>query len=139
MGVEAFNYCDYLKSVSLNEGLEKLGEKEIINSEKVEGEVFSDTAIKSIRLPSTLKRVEARMFESCQNLKRVEIPSGVEYIGTECFMDSGIKKITLPDTLKKIGKDAFDDCPSLRTVWVEEGCTLNIRKYVGDGVEVRHK
>ena len=60
--------------MQLNEGLEKLGES-----------VFESNAIENIRLPSTLKKIEAMTFAGCQNLNRVEIPNGIEYIGRKCF------------------------------------------------------
>ena len=93
--------------MQLNEGLEKLGRY-----------AFHYSGIESIRLPSTLKRLETNTFENCKNLKRIEIPNGVEYIGKECFEGSGIEEITLPSTLKEIGEDTFDCCFDLRTVWV---------------------
>lgn len=63
----------------------------------------------------------------------------MEHIGKECFEGSGIEEITLPSTLKEIGEDTFDCCFDLRTVWVGKDCTLDVRKYVEDGVEVRRK
>ena len=123
VGTKAFYECGALKNVQLNEGLEKLGAKEeVCDKLESEGEVFYGTAIESIRIPSTVKRVEAGTFKCCYYLINIEIPDGVEYIGRECFWDSGIEEITLPGTLKEIGEDAFEDCEKLKTVWVEEGC-----------------
>ena len=65
----------------MNEGLEKLGERTFVEREKLEGRVFSNSAIESIRFPSTLKRIEARTLYNCMKLKSVEIADGVEYIG----------------------------------------------------------
>ena len=104
--------------MELNEGLEKLGES-----------TFSWSAIETIKLPSTLKRIEVETFRSCNNLKSIEIPNGVEHIGRECFCYSRIKEITLPCTLREIGYDALNRCFRLNTVWVEEGCTLDIRAH----------
>ena len=58
IGVKAFDSCKQLKNVQLNEGLEKLGEKIVINGKEVEGDHFADSAVKRIKLPSTLKRIE---------------------------------------------------------------------------------
>lgn len=91
----------------LNEGLERLGAKEIIGKYEYEGDVFCETAIEFIALPSTLKRIEAKTFANCKNLKCVEIPNGVEYLGKECFSGSGTKEITLPETLREICAGAF--------------------------------
>ena len=65
----------------LNEGLEKLGAKEVIGGNQCEGGVFARCAMESIVVPSTLKRIEASTFCSCTSLKRIEIQSGVERIG----------------------------------------------------------
>ena len=65
--------------MQLNEGLETLGYS-----------AFEYSAIESIRFPSTLKRIENGMFENCENLKSVEIPEGVDYIGYRCFESSAI-------------------------------------------------
>ena len=83
----------------MNERLERLGEK-----------AFSGSAIRSIRLPPTLKRIETEMFSWCENLKSVEIPSGVKYVGKNFFKNSQREEITLPGTLREIDKDAFKDC-----------------------------
>ena len=87
---EAFYRCEYLRSVQLNEGLQKLGAKEVVNGRECEGEVFLGSALESIRLPSTLKRIEYRTFSCCENLRSIDIPSGVECIGEKCFTDSRI-------------------------------------------------
>lgn len=62
VGAHAFYECWQLRSVRLNKGLAKLGEKETVNGTEHEGEVFSGSAVEGIRLPSTLKRITARAF-----------------------------------------------------------------------------
>ena len=117
--------------MQLNEGLEELGEKEVISGDEWKGAVFAWSAIETITLPSTLKRLEYQTFWYCKNLKRIEIPNGIEYIGEECFRDSGIEEITLPGTLREIGEKAFRDCKNLRTVYTQEGCAVDVGKQVG--------
>ena len=51
IGARAFYYCKQLKNVQLNEGLEKLGSN-----------AFTWSAITSVRIPSTLKRIENETF-----------------------------------------------------------------------------
>ena len=112
----------------MNEELENLG-----NS------AFRCCDIESIRLPLTLRSIGDAALEYCRNLKYVKIPRGVEYIGNACFRLGGLEEITLPSTLKRMGAYVFSDSFYLRTVWVEEGCALDVRKYVKNFVEVRHK
>ena len=71
--------------MQLNEGLEKLGAKVIVDGMDCEGGVFRETAIENIRLPSTLKRLEANTFSGCKSLELAEISEGVEQIGRQCF------------------------------------------------------
>lgn len=97
---------------------------------------FKHSTIENIKLPSTLKRIEAETFYNCRNLKSVEIPGGVEYIGRECFCGSGIEEVVLPDTLRATGDGIFNRCSSLKTVWAEEDCTLDVKKYVDDNVVI---
>lgn len=112
----------------MNKGLNELGES-----------AFDHCAIESILLPSKLKRIESWAFYKCDDLTCVEIPNGAEFIGRECFKFSGIEEITLPNTLKEMDENVFSDCKGLRTIWVEDGCTLDIRKYVSNSVKVYQK
>ena len=123
----------------MNDGLEKLGAEETIDGKQYGGGVFVESAIESIRLPPTLKRLGPGTFSDCKNLKRIEIPHGIECIRSSCFYDSGVEEIMLPATLREISKSTFTDCRKLKTVWVEEGCAVDVKQYVGDKVEVRPK
>ena len=80
----AFFGCKELRTVVLNEGLETLGcsgkdEKEL------RGMVFAGSGIESIRIPSTLKVIEAVTFCGCMSLKSVEFSEGLEKIGVGAF------------------------------------------------------
>lgn len=136
IGTHAFYDCRLLKSVRLNKGLEKLGEKELVGEQEYEGKVFAYSAIRDIRLPTTLKKIEERMFLGCKNLKSVEISNGVERVGKECFFESGTKEIMFPSTLKEIDDNTLDCCFGLTVVWVEQGCVVDIRKYVSKNVAI---
>ena len=103
------------------------------------GRAFYGSAVESIRLPFMLERIETETFGHCKNLRVIEVPFGVEYIGEACFKNSGIEEITLPGTLEEMAEDAFADCKKLKTVRVEEGCRLDVRKYVGKSVDVWYK
>ena len=74
----------------------------VIGGQEYEGEVFYGSAIESVRIPSTLKQVEARTFSYCNRLANVEISHGVEHIGEKCFYGSLIREISLPSTLGEV-------------------------------------
>ena len=53
--------------------------------------VFQESAVESVTLPSTLKRIEYGAFQDCKNLKHITLPNGLEKIGMRCFYESGIE------------------------------------------------
>ena len=103
VGVGAFKECGQLENAQLNEGLEKLGEKELANGNLLAGQVFAGSMIRGIKLPSTLKKIEAETFWLCKRLTSVEIPKGVEQVGGGCFRGSCVENAVLLNTLREIG------------------------------------
>ena len=87
----AFNNCQVLKRVILNEGLEVLGTNERPDDEQWYYGIFQGSAVESVSLPSTLKRIEYSAFRNCKHLKSVALPKGLEKIGEGCFCESGIE------------------------------------------------
>ena len=61
-----------LMSAILNEGVEVLGEYEILGCDGV----FSNTRLTSITLPSTLRVLGRKTFEGCENLREVVFEEG---------------------------------------------------------------
>ena len=85
---------------------------------------FKCSAIKLIKLPSTLKRLEEGTFNVCKYLISVEIPNGVEYIGRRCFQKSGVEEIVFPASMKEVGSMAFYLCEQLKRVQLNEGLQI---------------
>ena len=86
-----------------------MGAYEVIGKNKFVGKVFLNSALESIRLPSTLKGIEYSTFENCKNLKSVWLPDKLERIGKQCFRGSGLEEIMIPKGVKSIGDSAFKD------------------------------
>lgn len=116
-----------LKSVVLNEGLERLGELEGNDQNKPEG-MFGNTKIKRITLPSTLQILGDNAFCQCAELKCVNFRNGskLETIGRHCFSESGIETVTLPKTLKTVSASAFERCENLMVAQVEDSCEISL-------------
>ena len=49
-------------------------------------------------------------FDYNKNIKKIVIPSSVNYIGEYAFNDSFLEKVTIENGVKEIGAHAFDDC-----------------------------
>lgn len=46
---------------------------------------FGYSSLEHIELPFTLKEIEYGAFENCKNLKNINLPDRLEYIGKRCF------------------------------------------------------
>lgn len=77
----AFFMCKALKAIALNEGLEMLDTDVAGENGKVRFGVFQDSALESVKVPSTVKKIGASAFSRCKNLKRVKFEEGIESLG----------------------------------------------------------
>ena len=94
-----------MKTVVLNEGLVL-----------IKAEAFADSAVKSVTLPKTLKKIGAEAFRGCENLKTIQLPECLDEISAKCFQSSGLKEITIPKDILVIRKEAFYFCKQLKKV-----------------------
>ena len=142
----AFYRCEQLRCAELNEGLEVIGERWCDGGKELDGMVFAESGIESIRVPSTVTEIRSCVFARCSRLKRVEFAEGLEALGgcendsDQCgwlFKGSGVQEVVLPSTLRQMSPDIFKGCDSLRVVRVARGCPLDVRKFVGSRVKVR--
>lgn len=65
VGACAFAKCEQLRRILLNEGLEKLGPEETVNGNRYEGNVFAESAVERVQMPSTLVEIPERTFDEC--------------------------------------------------------------------------
>ena len=108
-------YDEFIDGLEISNGITVLNEG-----------AFKGLSFRKILFSSTLKRIEARAFADCDNLQKLVIPEGVEYVG----------------------KGAFEDCDSLTHVYIyskniviDEGAfpdSLNLKSvyFYGDSIEV---
>lgn len=116
----------HLKSVILNEGLERLGQFED-GEFYLCGGVFGQTQLQNIMLPSTLRVLGDYVFDQCYELEHVTFREGnrLEELGAMCFSSDKIEAITLPGTLKKLSNYAFSLCNGLKRIYVEDGWDIS--------------
>ncbi|MCR5703129.1 MAG: leucine-rich repeat domain-containing protein, partial [Eubacterium sp.] len=67
----------------------------------------SNTKLKKITLPSSMKEINSKAFAYTRKLESVKIPNSVTVIGSSAFSGCNLKTIKLPKKLKKIGNGAF--------------------------------
>lgn len=111
IGQYAFYELENLKSVTLNEGLETIGNAAFDNCYK----------LPSVVMPSTVKTIGWDAFEDCESLESVTLNEGLEYIGEYAFAWSGVKEITVPASVTELPDDVFFGCTKLASVTLKEG------------------
>ena len=105
----AFNRCENLAKADLPEGLEAIGTY-----------AFSGCALKEIRIPSTLKRLERGAFR-ITDITEIEIPPTLERIGDEAFAAcKGLTEVTIPEGVKEVEYSAFARCENLAKITLPE-------------------
>lgn len=165
IGPATFSSCTSLERVKLPENLKEIGEDAFYRCEslaelvipdsvtKIGACAFWDCKIKSIKIPSGVKRIEKNTFMGSSNgsLEAVELPEGLEYIGLNAFCnnpnlknisipstvttidkqaflgDGALESIVIPQSVETIGEKAFFNCTKLKTVTFE-GKTLDAVK-----------
>ena len=91
---------------------------------KIPDQAFYGSDIKSITIPSNIKEIGERAFESCTSLKSISIPNSVREIGWRAFCDCyNLTHINIPDSVTEIGDCAFFDCTSLKSITISDSVT----------------
>lgn len=71
---------------------------------------FAESDIKSVTLPSTLKRIGERAFFNCKSLHYIKLQDGITEIGDKAFASCNkLSDIFIPETVTAIGEDIMKD------------------------------
>ena len=84
----------------------------------------NNTALKTITIPDSVKKIELYAFEGCTNLETVNISdnSKLEILSMECFKNCiSIKEFYLPESLTYLA--AFYGCSSLQHIEIPDSVT----------------
>ena len=63
-------------------------------------------------------------FFGCENLREIELPSGVVTIGERAFSKTGLLAVCLPQSVKICGNSCFEDCKALASVFLPERLSM---------------
>ncbi len=104
----AFQRCEKLASVELNEGLKTIGMCAFDNC----------TSLKEIDVPNSVTSLGIRAFALCTSLTRASVGNGVTaitYLFEGCTL---LSDVTLPSGLKEISLGAFNGCSALKEITI---------------------
>ncbi len=77
---------------------------------------FMNAPISEVVLPKSLKAILGKAFQGCSNIKHIDLPDTIEYLGSYCFADSGIVDLVLPSSLTEVPSFCCDSCKQLKKV-----------------------
>lgn len=132
IGDGAFSECPYLHSVTLPEGIERIGDRAFmlcgINSFTIPesvtyigyGAFAYCTALREIVIPEAVTSIGEKAFAYCENLVKADIKASVTYLpeqlfvarysqsGGNVFTATELVEVHVPATVQKIHYNAFD-------------------------------
>ena len=109
--VSAFGNCDALTEVVIPESVTSLS-----------GFSNCDNLV-SVTLSENLTEIGDSCFSGSKKLETIDLPDGLQTIGSNAFASSGITKIELPKNVT-INSNAFYNCGNLTEIRIHAGVTL---------------
>jgi hypothetical protein len=94
------------------------------------------SALKVIKLPTSLIELELNTFNKCTSLSEILLPEGLETIGASAFEQcSNLSEITIPASVTTITDKAFFNNPQLtikvasgsKNFKIDQGCLVDIK------------
>ena len=109
-----FRECSSLKSVTLPNGLTKIG-----------ASLFQEcTALESVTIPSSVNTIGDSAFADCRSLKTITLPENLTTIETAAFKDCiSLVNINIPNSVTSLGNYAFHNCTALKNVNLSNSLT----------------
>lgn len=103
--------------------------------------------ITSVYIPDSVTDFGEFLFDGCENLRHIELPSSLTSLWGYTFCRSGFEEVILPDKLACLPPFAFKDCKNLKRVvcgagmkkihaWVFGGCDQLEEVVCGPNVEI---
>ena len=123
VGNAMFLNCTGLKSIALPDTFNPRHATNIGNSKNAEN-MFKNTGLTSITLPSSMQVLNNNWFQDCADLTSVTIPDSVVTIGTGVFQNCvKLTSIVIPDSVTTMGQTVFKGCTALSSVTLSTGLT----------------
>lgn len=104
IGNYAFNNCDSIDTLKLNEGLTYIGKYAFLTN---------SITLVSVLFPSTLDKIDDAAFLNANGLRDITFNEGLRYIGNSAFGGlnndnlKGLTTLTIPSSVRFIGSGAF--------------------------------
>jgi len=134
IGDNAFQNCNSLTNVILQEGIEKIGvgafqndinlvEISLPNSLEYLGEssFLNCKSLTSITIPNKVTKIYRNTFKNCTSLNKIHLHDDITSIQEGSFENvSSLESLTLPSRITEIYQNTFSGCSSLKTIYIPE-------------------
>ena len=70
---------------------------------------------------SKLRAIESEAFFGCSSLAKIDLPDGLEFIGSRCFAGSGLVRVRISKTGVHVGEGIFEGCSASGSVVFRDG------------------
>lgn len=135
IGSRAFYNCGFIGILCLPDKLQTIGSL-AFSYNKFNGDLIIPNSVTSmgtqcfyindfdgkLKLSSGLSSVADKCFDKCY-FTEIEIPEGVEYIGTSSFYGNQFTTVIFPDSLISIGQSAFNSVPITGEIFIPNNVT----------------
>lgn len=128
--LRAFEECSNLSDIEINEWSRFVLSSKTFESTKIGDALYNKDKTKlysvidteEFTIPSTVKTIAKGAFSNHEQLKRVNLPEGIQEIGSQAFMNcKDLEEITIPSTVNEIEQETFSNNRRLRKVILNEG------------------
>jgi len=81
---------------------------------------YDNNLLKTVKLPSTIKKIGNSAFDRCFSLQSINLPEGLVSIGSQVFIDCDhVTEFVIPKTVTDIGVAFATDCSNLQKITVD--------------------
>lgn len=113
IGKEAFQQCSQLSKVTIENGVESIGQS-----------AFARTALTEVVIPDSVKTIGDLAFCDCTQLESAVLPNGLTIIGQWLFQDcKNLKSLTIPESVTEIQGKAFRRTIGLPLIQIPDSVT----------------
>jgi len=98
-------------------------EKVEIKSTDANFHIFNLTDLTEVVFPKGLTNIQSYAFDTCSQLKSIELPSSLKKISSHAFYDCGMQSVKLPEGFEELEAYAFEDCQAMSYVVIPKSLT----------------